>query len=366
MDFKIGLDMKFITAILVLFSLSAMAGLPPTTGKGIGDTSDLTTFKFQFPNMTVSHAGTTAVFGGGLTTTQKNALTATAGMFVYDSTLNLYSTYNGSTWLTFTASADTDWTACTFSTLAWQGLGTVTNTSLQCRRQGPNLEIKGTVTLGTVAASLAQFLLPNNYGIITTQSPGSAESYGSLLRNTAATAVLINAISTSALGYFQVSNNLISSTVNPSTAVNGSAAFGTGDVVEFQNIKIPITGWSVNSGPLTGIIQTPGGGTFDHFSASFGTTAVTTVCSASPCSYLDQIGTGLSSVTRTGAGLYTLNFARTYLKAKCIVQGSTATQSAGVGLSSASCVSCSTLSFTARDSNSTQDIYGNIVCDGSY
>src|SRR5690606_19985154 len=40
--------------------------------------------------------------------------------------------------------ADTDWAACTFSTLAWQGLGTVTN-NLECRKQGSDLLIRGSL-----------------------------------------------------------------------------------------------------------------------------------------------------------------------------------------------------------------------------
>jgi len=64
------------------------------------------------------------------------------------------------------ASANTDWKSCTFSTLAWQGLGTVTNNSLQCRRSSGMLEMKGSFTTGTVAALVAQIPLPTNFGTI--------------------------------------------------------------------------------------------------------------------------------------------------------------------------------------------------------
>lgn len=62
---------KKLIALLLLSTASAWAGLPPTTSKGSGDSSDLTTFKFRFPNFTVTHSGPTATFnvlsaaGGG-------------------------------------------------------------------------------------------------------------------------------------------------------------------------------------------------------------------------------------------------------------------------------------------------------------
>lgn len=56
--------MKLISLFLaILISTTALAGLPPTTTKGSNDVSDVTTFKFLFPNVTFTHAGTSASFG---------------------------------------------------------------------------------------------------------------------------------------------------------------------------------------------------------------------------------------------------------------------------------------------------------------
>ena len=63
--------------------------------------------------------------------------------------------------------------ACTFSTLAWQGLGTVTN-NLKCERVGSRLLINGSLNAGTVAAAIAQMPLPTNFGSITIAPTGVA------------------------------------------------------------------------------------------------------------------------------------------------------------------------------------------------
>lgn len=53
---------SFVIGILIA-SQSASAGLPPTTAKVSGDSSDITTFKYQFPNFTGTHTGTTISLG---------------------------------------------------------------------------------------------------------------------------------------------------------------------------------------------------------------------------------------------------------------------------------------------------------------
>ncbi len=49
---------KFFIASLLLCS-SALAGLPPTSSKISGDSANVTTFNYQFPNLTGTHTGTT-------------------------------------------------------------------------------------------------------------------------------------------------------------------------------------------------------------------------------------------------------------------------------------------------------------------
>jgi hypothetical protein len=106
----------------------------------------------------------------------------------------------------------------------------------------------------------------------------------------------------------------------------------------------------------------------DTFSVSYGTTNATTNCSASPCSYLDQIGTAVTSVTRASTGLYTLNTSKTYTKLKCSSGGFlTGGTDAARFTTPLRCDSCSALAFTtANQAGTVADTAGTILCTGSY
>lgn len=58
----------------------------------------------------------------------------------------------------------------------------------------------------------------------------------------------------------------------------------------------------------------------DSFMFSFGGAGYNTSCSSSPCGFLDQLRSYVSSVTITGTGVYQFNFARTYAKIRCIAE----------------------------------------------
>ena len=49
--------------ILLMLSVSATAGLPPTTSKLQGESTKTTTFNYEFPNFTGTHNGTTTTLG---------------------------------------------------------------------------------------------------------------------------------------------------------------------------------------------------------------------------------------------------------------------------------------------------------------
>jgi hypothetical protein len=73
----------FYTVLIgLLISAQAFAGLPPTTSKVSGDSSNKTTFNYQFPNFTGTHTGTTislgvnSVSGGGTGASTLSARTA--------------------------------------------------------------------------------------------------------------------------------------------------------------------------------------------------------------------------------------------------------------------------------------------------
>lgn len=51
--------MKLFLSALIALTASCWAGLPPTTSKGLGDTTNVTTFNYQFPNLFPTHTGVT-------------------------------------------------------------------------------------------------------------------------------------------------------------------------------------------------------------------------------------------------------------------------------------------------------------------
>ncbi len=142
-------------------------------------------------------------------------------------------------------------------------------------------------------------------------------------------------------------------------------------------VDAPISGWSNASqivGSFAGYAKVPGASTsnnpnIDHIRANYGTSNATTSCTASPCSYLDQVGSGaISSVTRGSTGNYTPNFARTYSKLKCIFNGySQAVGQYIAGIPPVSCANCNSLSFTTVNLGAAAvDTYGIIDCIGEY
>ena len=103
----------------------------------------------------------------------------------------------------------------------------------------------------------------------------------------------------------------------------------------------------------------------DTFSFTFGTTNITTACTASPC-FVDQIGSGVSSVTRSAAGQYALNTVKTYSKLKCF--GQAPDNGSGNKIDVNSCNTCSSLNFKTPNNlfAAYVDTYGTIMCQGSY
>jgi hypothetical protein len=68
-----GSAMIKVIVFALLAASTAIAGLPPTTTKAVGDSTPVTTFEFDFPTFTVTRAGTRSIF------TPNNYITATAG-----------------------------------------------------------------------------------------------------------------------------------------------------------------------------------------------------------------------------------------------------------------------------------------------
>lgn len=161
--------------------------------------------------------------------------------------------FSGATSVYTSNNSDTDWAACNFSTLAWQGLGTVTN-NLQCKRNGSDLLMKGYFTTGTVTASTMQFLLPTWNGVqLSTKSGISSPTVGGrLVRNTAITAAVKDYTV-----YFSPSQNFMfvsypeyTQAVSPLSAQQGNTSLSSSEI-ESVDLRIPIEGWN-NSNIIIG------------------------------------------------------------------------------------------------------------------
>lgn len=100
----------FTILVLLFFALESTAGLPPTTTRGSADSVDITTFKFRFPNIAITHTGTIASFGtvavagggtGATSLTANNVILGngtSAVQFVAPSTSGNVLRSNGTTW----------------------------------------------------------------------------------------------------------------------------------------------------------------------------------------------------------------------------------------------------------------------------
>lgn len=114
-------------------------------------------------------------------------------------------------------------------------------------------------------------------------------------------------------------------------------------------------------------MRTPGVSKPETFSVSYGTTNATTACSANPCSYVDQIGNAVTSISWGGTGSYTMNLAKTYTKLKCMITiGQTTGGDIGVPYNATGCSNCSAFAFQSRLSTTTASAnsYGTVMCQG--
>jgi len=263
-------------------------------------------------------------------------------------------------------------------TMSWVSNATVTGT---VTRYGDRAYFEGMVLLtGAPTATGLTITLPSGFVIDVAKVPGGVgngrTSYGitKVFDSSAGTypgqgQVRGNSSTTVNLDYWNGSAQAAITEAAPMT-------FATGDSVYFK-FDVPIVGWTAAPfaiAAIAGYGQTPGvvgsaNQAVDTFTVSYGTTNASTACTASPCSFLDQIGTAVTSITRTGTGAYTINLPRTYAKIKCV--GNANVPGSNVGLFQNApllqCSSCSTLSFyTLNVSLAAADTNGTIICQGNY
>lgn len=321
----------------------------------------------------------TAVPTGGGRTAQVTTLSTASNLTVYvqnistlaftnDTGFQIICQKQGADYKTSKAyvasSSDYGWTAYTPT---FTGLGTVTGVQCYHKREGSDLLLRcPRFVVGTTDTTEARLSLPNS--LVVSSSVGSTYSYiGELVR----TGTTTNNYSWSVLTQPSVSYVTFgaqSTGTNKYTALKGSDLAISGETLGFFTVRIPIQGWTdsgVIVGSFEGYNETPGTSRVETFSVSYGTTNATTVCSASPCSYLDQIGNAVTSVTRSGTGVYSVNLSKTFNKIKCTVSTNNPGAFTFQAANGLSCSNCSSVSFnTANSAASAIDTYGNLVCQG--
>lgn len=208
--------------------------------------------------------------------------------------------------------ADTDWRACTFSTLAWTGFGTVVNNSVECKRQGSDLLMRGTLTTGTTTATEARVMLPTWGGAQLALAKSS--TYGRVSRGSATASQTKDfVLFGGAVGdsYMKVGAPEYASAQSPFTAFNGNGAFGTGEFISFENLRIPINGWE-NSNQIIGtfkdVVTSQGSNKADIQSVYFGSGAdCTAACTTGNCTICSQVGSKITTVSWGTTGVYNIN-----------------------------------------------------------
>ena len=261
------------------------------------------------------------------------------------------------------SSSDYDWTV--FTPTSPNSSITFTSPSCYKKREGSDLLLRCNAVIGAggSSGSTAQMALPDS---LTTSSTLSTSTLVGVRAVGSNTATSFYTMTQPSIGYitFSVQNG----TSNSQTLSTGGAMADTQPQSWYA--RIPIQGWT-DSGVIVGSFQgyneTPGTSRVETFSVSYGTSGYSAPCNASPCSYLDQIGSSVTSITRSGPGAYSLNLSKTYSKLKCSLTASSGASSNNVAYSPSTLTcstACSALAFDVRYSSGLLDVFGTILCQG--
>lgn len=151
---------------------------------------------------------------------------------------------DGSNWQILSHDTDSKWVSYT-PTIT--GLGTVTNTNFLYRRSGSELQIHGTLTSGTAAATLFSISLPTSVNIDstgmglsnTTANPGPIIGRWVTDNASSGQGALLTATATSTTLIYGGGNN---ASTSENTPVNGSGVAASNAVQSYTFI-VPISGW---------------------------------------------------------------------------------------------------------------------------
>lgn len=241
--------------------------------------------------------------GGGLTiyNSYTNPKTSTKFTLEYFNNTSTYSSTN----------ADTDWAACNFSTLAWQGLGTVTN-NLKCKRQGSDLLMVGLFTNGTLAAAEARIPLPlwNGQQLTTagTSVIPNTVIAGRIVRSqgSASSAKDFSVLMSPSFTYLNIGYVEDRVGANPLTPQQGATIF-SGSETEVFEARIPIQGWENSNVMVAQLSGLESCASTDECTPSY--TTYVTDGSATTTLSRQNVSGWVTGCTNPSAGTYVCSFA---------------------------------------------------------
>lgn len=323
-----------------------------------------------------------------MTSTQRDAIASPLnGQCIYNTTTSKINTYNGSTWKQVSdivvlttdvsgilpianggtasstrpfvdlSSSETIGGSKTFSsTIIGSVNGNAATVTTNANLSGPITSSGNTTSVASQTGTGSTFVM-NTSPILVTPTLGSASG-------TALTLSTPLSVPSGGTGL----NSLTASNVilgNGTSTPNFVAPGTSGNVLTSNG-----TTWTSSAAASGGNVSVvSGSSSYALFSFSYGTTNASTRCTASPCSYLDQIGSEVSSVTRSTTGTMAAALARTYTKLKCTGN----CQSAGVAgncliVPAPRCESCNSVPILSVNAatEGAMDSSGTITCIGEY
>lgn len=246
-----------------------------------------------------------AATGSALTPKNGNALFVSSSVISFNATIPILG------WSAVSAvSADQTDYGWTSWTPTFTGFGTVTSIDCKHSRVSQNMLIMCRGTAGTPTAVEAQITLPN--GLTVSSTHVSSKQVVGATANTGNTSTTFSQAVLATGGDQFLNFGTQTSSTGSFVEANGNAVAFTSNVLAFT-ATVPITGWETNqrAPTLVGSVTSNSTSALRIENIAFGgsgTFSSTTACTSSPCTIYKQSSSWTTSVTRSSAGTYVLNF----------------------------------------------------------
>lgn len=251
-----------------------------------------------------------------------------------------------------------DWTPYTPT---FTGFGTVTGVDCRHARDNTDLLLQCNFTMGTGTATEARVSLPGSLVADSTRVISPRQTAGSYTIN-GVTAASLPVLAEPGVGYITFGvQNASSAGWNK---INGSVH--SASTLFSVQARVPIQGWTTNQNAplLVGGVTSSSSGMIRIESVSFGGASEPSTCTSTPCTIYRQSG-AVTSVTRTSAGIYTINFSAGVFSAApvCVVmQG--AFSLSQFAQRTATNPTATTYNFQTLVNSVQGDAWGDIICMG--